>query len=260
MRTLTGTSLVIAAVLALAPARQLESQGISGLIKKKAVEAAKGKDAKKDAGKEIAKDDGPMTSQFEKECGPVTPETVENFLKGIQVERAGQQEFDSKAAATKPDAEVRGCRDREQIGSEGLAIIKRGLEGGNLTGADVMKIMEKNQKDLESFLVKRCGVPASKYDLSQKIREYVAAHAAGAKAAGVTEQCYDKLKEFATAFCKGLTPAQQKAATEQGIKVPGTSTSGSDVFWVFTADEAKAFFPRCGELMQGLKATGYGEK
>jgi hypothetical protein len=257
MRTLTGTSLVIAALLALAPAHQLESQGIGGLIKKKAVEAAKGKDAKKDAGKEIAKDDGPMTSKFDKDCGPVTPEAVENFLKGLQAERAGQQEFDRKAAATKPDAEVRACRDREQIGPEGLSIIKRGLEGGNLTGADVMKIMEKNRQELESFLVKRCGVPASKYDLSEKTRDFDAAHAAGAKTAGLTEHCYDKLKEFATAFCQGLTPAQQKAASEQGIKVPG---SGTDVFWVFTADEAKAFFPRCGDLMQALKVTGYGEK
>ncbi len=248
MRTITRASLVIAALLAFAPVGGAESQGIGGLIKKKAAEAARGKDAKK----EIVKDEGPLTSQFDKECGPVTPEAVDNFYRGLQTEIAGRGAYDRKLAAAKPTEEVNACRGNETISPEGRAIIQRGLENGGSTDY-VAKQIEKNREDLEKHLLKKCGEPASKYEFN-KFAEYDAARKAGAKAAGLSDHCYDKLKEFALAFCKGLTPDQQKAATEQGIKVPG---QGSGVFWVFTADEAKALFPHCGDLVRAMTATGY---
>lgn len=247
MRTVNRTMLVLAALFATLSTPRADAQGIGGLIKKKAAEAAKGKDAKK----EVAKDDGPLTSQFEKECGPVTPDGVDKFLKGLQAEIAGRQAYDNKLAGTKPDAEVNACRGSETIGPESIAIIQRGLQNGGTTDY-VQKQMEKNREDLEKLLTKKCGEPQSKY-IYDKSKEYDAARKAGAAAAGVKEECYDKLKEFALAFCKTLTPAQQKTAMEQGIKVPGW---GAGV-WVFTPDEAKAFFPRCGELVSALKTVGY---
>ena len=251
MRIAHRTSLAFAVLLACVPVSQVESQGIGGLIKKKAVEAAKGKDAKKDVAKNDSKDDPPTTSKFDKDCGPVTPESVDNFLKGLQAEIAAREAFDKRAAQTKPAAEVRACRDKNSIGEEGRSILNRGLENGG-TPEFVMKQLETNKANFETFLAKRCGESDEKWDRSAKIAAYTDAHASGAKAAGVTEHCYDKLKEFATAFCKGLTPEQQKLAAEQGIKVPG---SGTDVFWVFTADEAKAFMPRCSELTRAMKGT-----
>jgi hypothetical protein len=135
-----------------------------------------------------------------------------------------------------------------------MAIIQRGLENGGAVEY-VQKQIAKNREDLETHLVKRCGVERSKVE-QDKWKEYDAARKAGVKEAGVSDECYDKLKEFALAFCKTLTPAQQKIATEQGIKVPGF---GSGV-WVFTADEAKAMYPRCAELVKSMNATGYDVK
>ena len=254
MRIVKGTALGLVALLAIAPIPRLEAQ-IGGLIKKKAAEAVKGKDGKSDQGKTVAKDDGPITSQFAKECGPVTPESIDKFYRGLQAEVAGREAYDRKLAGTKPDEEVNTCRGNETISAEGRAIIQRGLENGGSTDY-VMKQMEKNRQDLETHLLKKCGVGRSKVE-QDKFKEYDAARKAGISAAGVSPDCYDKLKEFVLAFCKGLTPAQQKVATEQGIKVPG---QGSGVFWVFTADEAKAMFPRCGELVRAVNATGYDVK
>ena len=248
-------SLVAAVLLSLASVRQAEAQ-IGGLIKKKAAEAVGKKDAKKDGGKEVAKDDGPMTSQFEKECGPVTPESVEQFLKGLQAERAAREQFDREAAATKPAAEVRACQDREQISPEARAILHRGVENGAPAGMDVAKQMEKNKAEFDKFVLKKCGVSDEKYGKSQRVRAYYEAEKTGAKEAGLSDECYAKYKEFVTAFCK-LPPAQQQAAAEQGLKTPG---QGKDVYWVFTASEAKAFLPKCRDLMAGIKATGYEEK
>lgn len=253
MRTVCRTTLVLASLLAVLHGHQAQAQ-IGGLIKKKAAEAVKGKDGKSDQGKTVAKDDGPITSQFEKECGPVTPDAIEKFLKGLQAEAAGRDAYDRKLAGTKPNEEVNACRGKETGSSEAMQIIQRGLANGGTTEY-VQKTMEQNRLDLEKYLVKKCGEPASKYEYD-KTKEYEAAQKAGENAAGLNHDCYNKLKEFALAFCKTLTPAQQKIATEQGIKVPGF---GSGV-WVFTADEAKAISPHCGELVPALKATGWEYK
>jgi hypothetical protein len=253
MRIVKGTPLVLVALLAIVPAPRVEAQ-IGGLIKKKAAEAVKGKDSKNDQAKTVAKDEGPITSQFEKECGPVTPETVDKFYRGLQAEIAGREAYDRKLAGTKPDEEVNQCRGNETISPDGIKIVQRGLENGGTTEY-VTKQLEKNRQDLETYLLKKCGVGRSKVE-QEKYKDLDAARKAGISASGLSENCYDKLKEFALAFCKDLTPAQQKVATEQGIKVPG---HGSNVFWVFTADEAKAMFPRCGDLMKAVDALGDGK-
>ena len=248
MRTLRGTSLVLAVLLAILPGH-VEAQ-IGGLIKKKAAEAVKGKDSKKDQGTTVAKDEGPIMSQFEKECGPVTPESIDRFYRGLQAEIAGREAYDRRLAGTKPDDQVRACRDNESISPEGRAILHRGLENGGSTEY-VTKQIEKNREDLEKHLLTRCGVARSTVERDQ-YKEIDGVRKAALSTSGLTDNCYNKFKEFVLAFCKGLTPAQQKLATETGIKVPG---QGSGVFWVFTADEAKAMLPRCGELVRAVDAT-----
>ena len=109
--------------------------------------------------------------------------------------------------------------------------------------------MAQNMVDVEAHLVKKCGTDPAQVDPR---RERENARRAGAKAAGMSDDCYDKLKEFALAFCK-LSPAQQQAAVQNGIKVPGQGKGE----WVFTADEAKALQPRCSELVPAIEATGY---
>src|SRR5688572_534128 len=190
MRTVSGTSLVFAAMLAVLPAHPARAQ-IGGLIKKKAVEAVKGKDDK--AAKTVAKDEGPITSQFAKECGPVTPESIANFLKGLQLEVDGRAAFDRKLGGTTPDQEVVACQQRESITPAALAILQRGLENGGAVEY-VQKQVEKNREELEKYLIRKCGVKRSTVEPDQW-KEYGAAHKAAAAAAGVSEECYDKLKE-----------------------------------------------------------------
>lgn len=124
-------------------------------------------------------------------------------------------------------------------------IMMQGMTEG-ASSAQLTKAMEKNRADVEDYLVKKCGEDPSKFNQRDA---YNSAHKAGAKAAGLSETCYDKMKEYALGFC-GLTAAQQKIATEQGIRAPGQGAGE----WVFTADEAKAFAPHCVELVPAIEA------
>ena len=244
MRRLTVAVLIAVSVIA-ATSNPLEAQGLGDRLKKKAADAVKGKD---DKGKTVAKDDGPISSQFEKECGPLDRDAIDRLLKGLQSERAARAEFESKRAAAKPDAEVRACGQKEAISPETLNLMQRGLTEGAST-AQLQAAMEKNRVDLDEHIRKKCGEPASKYGQFNATE----AQKAGAKAAGMSDNCYAKLKEVTLFFCKGLPRDQQKVATDQGIRSPG---SGKDIFWVFTADEAIAMLPRCGQLVENLEATG----
>src|SRR6185436_13411330 len=102
---------------------------------------------KSEQGKTVAKDDGTITSQFGKECGPVTPEGIEKFLEGLQAEAAGRAAYDRKLAGAKPDAEVNECRGKQTMSSEAMALIQRGLANGGRT-AYVQKQMDQNRADL----------------------------------------------------------------------------------------------------------------
>ena len=87
---------LVAAITLSASAYPLEAQGIGGLIKKKAAEAVKPKDAKKAADTKDAEKpkDDPNTSNWEKEgCGPITPDRLNDLLRGLETERTQQAEF-----------------------------------------------------------------------------------------------------------------------------------------------------------------------
>ena len=243
MRKLAAAALIVVSVIAARPT-PLEAQGLGDRLKKKAAETAKGKD---DKGKTIAKDEGPLTSQFEKECGPLNRDAIDRLLKVLQSERAAHAAYESSRQAAKPDDQVRACEQKEATSQKTLELLQRGMTEGAST-AQLTAAMEKNRADLAEHIRTTCGERASKYQRY----DANAAQKAGAKAAGMSDDCYAKLKEVALFFCKGLTREQQKAATDQGIKVPGSGK----VSWVFIADEAIALLPRCGQLVENLEATG----
>ena len=242
MRHTTAATLVLATLLLCAP-NQAQSQ-IGGLIKKKAAEAVKGD--KKDKAKSEPTDT-PITSQLG-ECGPLTPEKVSDFLRGLTAEKVQRSEYDAMLRGLRTQAEVVACRNREIMSPEFQTIMGKGITEG-ASNAQLMKAMENNRLEVERMLTKKCGEDPSKYD---QRKGYEAAHKAGANAAGLTEKCYDALKEHVLAFCN-LSPAQQQTAMEKGIKAPGQGSG----FWIFTADEAKAMSPRCGELVPAINATGF---
>src|SRR4029434_5995560 len=110
MRIVSGIAVVLAIALATVPAGPVEAQ-IGGFIKKKAVEAAKGKTDTKDDGSKAPADS----------CGPITQQKVQDFLRGLQTEGAARYEFDSrvaKADSSRAEAEprIKACRDAEAAG------------------------------------------------------------------------------------------------------------------------------------------------
>jgi len=244
MRTVSGTALVLATLLAAVPANPAQSQ-IGVLIKKKAAEAVKGKAADKTDDATTAKTDS---------CGPMTPQKVQDLLRGLQAEGSARNEFDSmvaKAEASRAESEskAKACRDAENGGPTMQKMLTDGFTGSNppSTGAAVQEQMAKNKAKWEEYLDKKCGKapggPAPTYDQRDA---YKKAHAAGAKAAGMSEYCYDVAGDRVIAFCM-LGEKEQRAAVENGLRVQKTRE------WLFTADEAKAIQPHCKELMPLLK-------
>lgn len=125
-----------------------------------------------------------------------------------------------------------------------------GFTGANApsTAAAVQAQMDKNKAKYEEYLDKKCGTvpPPTSHDPGDTYRK---AHANGAKEAGMSEYCYDVLADRVIAFCR-LSNKEQTTAMEKGIRVEKAGE------WVFTADEAKAIQPHCGELMPALKKAG----
>ncbi|HEX5073151.1 MAG TPA: hypothetical protein VFW03_08100 [Gemmatimonadaceae bacterium] len=243
MRTAGGAALVAAALLALAAPRPAESQ-IGGFIKKKASDVAKGEANKK----------GDASTSKADSCGAITPEKIQDFLRGLQAEGAARNEFDSRVAseeAARAEAEprVKACRDAENGGANFQKIMTEGFTGANApsTGPAVQAQLEKNKAKYEEYLDKKCGKvpPPVSHDPGDTYRK---AHANGAKEAGMSEYCYDVLADRVIAFCR-LSNKDQAKAVEKGIRV-------ANVGDVFTADEAKAIQPHCGELMPALKKAG----
>jgi hypothetical protein len=247
MRTV-GTALVLATLLAAIPARPVQPQ-IGGFIKKKAVDAAKGK-----------KEEGELTSSWATDsCGPITPEKIQNLLKGLQADAAARAEFDDatkKAETTREQAaaKTKACRDAENGGTTFQQMMIDGFSGPNppSTAAAVQAQMEKNKLKWAEYLDKKCGKePTASSGPSQR-EAYDKAHAAGAKAAGMSEYCYDVMSDAVIAFCK-LSAKEQKAAVENGLR------AGNAKQWLFTKDEAKAIQPYCTDLLAALnKFTNRG--
>jgi len=243
MRIASGAVLVVAALLTLAFPRPAESQ-IGGFIKKKAGDIAKGEADKK----------GDASTSKADSCGPITSQKVQDFLRGLRAEGAARNEFDSRVAgedAARAEAEprVKACRDGENGGAAFQRMMTEGFTGANAptTGPAVQAQMDKNKAKYEEYLDKKCGkVPApTSHDPGDTYRK---AHANGAKEAGMSEFCYDVLADRVIAFCK-LSNKEQAKAVEKGIRI-------ENVGEVFTADEAKAIQPHCGELMPALKKAG----
>ena len=224
-----------------------ESQGIGDRLRKKAVEAAKGKDAKPN--------NDASTAQVDT-CGPITEKKLQDYLRGLQAEASAINEFKTMVAKSDSTREVSGprikaCRDAENGGATFQKMMTDGFTGANApsTAAAVQERMAKNKAKWEEYLDKKCGKELGPAPIYDSRAAYAKAHAAGAKAAGLSEYCYDVLGDRVIAFCR-LSKKEQTTAMEKGIRV---SRAGE---WVFTADEAKALQPLCGTLLSALESAG----
>jgi hypothetical protein len=240
MRTVSKAALVFAALFISLPARPVQSQ-LKGLIKKKAVDAAKG------TGKSADASTAPTDP-----CGPVTPQKIQDFLRGLQAEASAQREFDAtRIQAESSSVRAKACRDAGTGGPDYTKMMLEGFSGPNppSTPAAVQQQMAQNKAKWEEYLDKKCGKPPLQQSYDER-GAYAKAHAAGAKEAGMSEACYDATADRVLAFCK-LSNKEQAAAAEKGIRVQRFGE------WVFTLDEAKALQSRCSDLMAALKNAGH---
>jgi hypothetical protein len=252
MSNTRGVASILLAIALLSLPGQAEAQGIGGLIKKKAGEVAKGKGGKADQEKNAVKDSGPITSAWALEdCGPLTPDKLNDFLRGLQAEATQRGEFDKVFRSLGNAATVVACRNQEFASPAAQKILYQGLTTGTPTAAQLEKMMAKNQLDLEKHMDQKCGKDPSKFN---ERNAHDNARRNGAKAADMTEACYDKLKEVVLGFCR-MSPELQQTATQNGIRVPG---KGKGV-WVFTPNEAQAIKPKCGALVPAIETSGYKE-
>jgi hypothetical protein len=247
MKRLLASFLV--AVVALPLARQADGQGIGDRLKKKASEAVKGKSSKPEQGKTVAKEDGPIQSAWDLEkCGPLTPDKLNDFLRGLKAEAVQRTEFDAMLRGLRTQQQVLACRNQEVMSPTAQKILNQGM-GPDASTAQLTKAMEKNRNDLLEHMDKKCGKDPSQFNQQDAYRK---AHSEAAKAAGMSEACYDKLKEVVLGFC-ALTPQLRNAAVQNGIKAPGYGSA----FWVFTAGEAQALEQKCAEVVPAIESTGY---
>jgi len=239
MRTVSRAAVVLAALFATLSAQPAQSQGVGGLIRKKAVDAAKGKGDKPN--------DAPPTDP----CGPVTPQKIQDFLRGLQAEASAQREFDAmRIQAESSSVRAKACRDAGTGGPDYTKMMVEGFNGPTppSTPAAVQEQMAKNKAKWEEYLDKKCGKPPLPQSFDER-GAYAKAHAAGAKEAGMSELCYEVMVDRVLAFCK-LSNKEQASAADKGIRVQRFGE------WVFTPDEAKALQPRCSDLMTALKNVG----
>lgn len=240
---------ILFAIATASTATSLEGQ-IGGLIKKKATEAVKGKDTKKAS--EEKKEEDPTKSKWEEEkCGPLTSDRLNDFERGLRTETTQRREFDQMFRSLRTQAQVVQCRNQELMTPAAQAILGRGASP-NASNAQLQKAMEKNTKDLMEHLDKKCGQDPSQVKPGDAYRR---AREEAAKAADLTPECYDKMKEITIAFCETFTPEQQNTAAEKGIRVPGKGNA----FWVFTPVEATALKGKCADLLPIIKALDAGK-
>jgi hypothetical protein len=249
MRTRIAAGVLFAIVLAIAPGRFLEAQGIRGTIAKKAGDATKGKVPQSDA-KFDKNETGPVTSSWNNPtCGPLTPEKIGDYVRGLQAEAAVIQEFEGVLKGVRSQADAIACRNAEAMSPTYQKYMLEGFDGASPPSSQsaIEKQMAKNQAKYDAYVDTKCGKDPSKY------REYDSkpkAFAAGVKASGMTEECYSWLADPTVAFCK-LPKDQQQTAAEKGIRVAGTNK------WLFTVGEARAIQPHCDEILTLLKKLNH---
>jgi hypothetical protein len=225
---------------------QVSAQGIGGLVKK-AGQAAKDANNKKDQAKEKAADkrgEEPATR-----CD-VSEDAYDRLLKGMQAEVDGLNKMGQDLAAAKAGSnKYRQCTADYAGTEEYQKVLNKPPPSQNMSTEQLMKWMQDKTTGADSAMLKKCGKdPMLSWDSSdrRKIIDEITQNAA--KAAGMDDQCYSNLKEFAAFFCSQPEPIQQKG-TQEGLKIAG---QGQGIFWVFTPEHARALKPRCTKLMTAM--------
>lgn len=165
---------------------------------------------------------------------------MDRLTKALEAQRAAQDAA-LKNAEGKTQAAYDACQLQFAQSPEAQRLFQGMALPENATPAQSQAAMEKFATTMTKMLADKCGPTPT------EVREQLET---AFKNAAKMSDCDAKIQEHAYRFCQ-LTPAEQKAAQNGGIRVPGT---GAKIFWVYTEAEARAYAPRCGQLMSLMDA------
>lgn len=228
---------------------QVSAQGIGGLVKK-AGQAANDANNKKDKAQDKAPEK--PTEQPATRCD-VSDDAYERLLKGMQAEldglkKMGEDYNSAKVGSTK----YRQCTADFAGTEEYQKVLNKLPPSQNMSTEQLMKWMQDKTTGADSAMAKKCGKdPIRSWDSSDHARMIEEITRNAAKAAGMDDQCYANLKEFAAFFCS-QPEAIRDMGTRDGLKIQGT---GTDIFWVFTPEHARALKPRCLKLTTAMQTV-----
>jgi hypothetical protein len=157
---------------------------------------------------------------------------MDRLLKALEAQRAERDAALKEAAAAKTRAQHEACMEQVALSPEFDKIL------ASFDPAD----MAKADAAAKALIQAKCGPPPDEVPRQLESRFNAAAK--------LLSDCDARIEEHAYRFCQ-LTPSVQASAENGGLQVPGT---GSSVFWVYTGAEAKAYAPRCAQLMSLMDA------
>jgi hypothetical protein len=246
MRFRLGLGLLLVVVIATA---SVDAQ-FGGLIKKKVGEAVGGDKGKADTPTPTTPPLSPNPPKSGLDC-EVSPDIMDRVLRGLEAERAEREAaLQELGEAKKPD-DYAACRNDAMLSPEAQRLLEAlGTLPDDASPEETRRLMTKAASDTAAFMQERCGIEQgeARATFNQRSRN---AQQLGPQTANMTE-CYGKILEHSERFCM-LPPADQDAAENEGLRVPGT---GQNVYWVFTAGEAQTYTPnskRLGSLMTALE-------
>jgi hypothetical protein len=168
---------------------------------------------------------------------------MDRLLKGLEAQRAERDAALKEAATGKAQAQYDACQQELAVSPEVQKLMETlGSQPENQTAAEATAAMEKFGTAMEALLKGKCGPTPS--EVGSRLENRFSA------AAKLLSDCDARIEEHAYRFCQ-LTPSEQASAQNGGLRVPGT---GSNVFWVYTEAEARAYAPRCAPLMSAMDA------
>ena len=254
--------------------------GIGGMIKRKVDKVTKTGDAVKNADQA----DGGSKVGF-----AVNDAVVASFQRGLQVEIDGRNAFLKAASALKTPEEYSACVSSTQSSPEAIQLkttIANSLPD-NATTEQMMNMISRTGAEMEALTARRCGADPARFYGSARTTAFEKAEQDGANEFGkvfgsdsfdspelpdaamrghgpfasgeapatvasidpaTALQRYRFMKEWPPPFC-GLPGSTQQNAGGTGIHVPG---SGTNISYVYTAQEAAALGPACDNLMKLL--------
>jgi len=247
-RTSIGTfGLLLAALVALAPCR---AEAQLGGLKKKLKETVKGNDQAA-----AAKKADPGGPRFQGDLIEITEPVLEGFIRGVRTEVALQKEFRDVLAKYPTEEQYQACKLQAAQSDEAQKLAMAVLNlPENTSTAEFQRITTKAATDLVAIQKKRCPLDPNEWDGSKRTKRLeeiqLKAVEAASLAPPLTVGAYGLLKERSVAFCASKLAGANTDLSVTPVKFPG---SGTDIYWVYTSDEAKLLPAKC-TMLTGLLA------